>query len=71
MERYWHIVETGDLCIVGHEMGQLMNITYPSDSHYGAATRKQDYRLNSIWEEYSDDCEVVGVSSKIVMNIHP
>ena len=23
MERYWHIMETGDLCIVGHEMGQL------------------------------------------------
>ena len=64
MERYWHIMETGDLCIVGHEMGQLTNIIYPCDSHHGAATRKLGYRLNSIWKEYSDDYGVFDVASE-------
>ena len=64
MEKYWHIMETGDQCIVGHEMGQLTNITYPRGSHHGAATRKQGYRLNSIWEEYNDNYGVFGVSSE-------
>ena len=49
--------------MIGHEMGQLTNITYPRGSHYGAVSRKQGCRLNSIWEEYSDDYGVFGVSS--------
>ena len=51
-----------DLCIVGHEMGQL-NVTYPSDSHHRAATRKHEYRLDSMWE-YSNDYGVFGVLSE-------
>ena len=41
--------------ILGHEMGQLTNITFPRGSHYGAVSRKQGCTLNSIWEECSDD----------------
>ena len=63
MEKYWHIMERGDFCMIGHEMGQLTNITYPRGSHYGAVSRKQGCRLNSTWEEYSDDYGVFGVSS--------
>ena len=63
MKKYWHIMETEDLCIVVHEMGQL-TVTYSKGSHHGAATRKQGYRLYSIWEEYSEDYGVFGVSSK-------
>ena len=29
-------------------------------SHYGAASRKQGYKLKSIWEDYGDDYGVVG-----------
>ena len=66
-------METRNLCIVGHEMGQLTNITYPypRGSHHGAATRKRGYRLNSIWEEYSDDYGVFGVSSENCCDYSP
>ena len=43
-------------------MGQLTNITYPRGSHYGAVSRKEGCRLNSVWEEYSNDYGVFGVS---------
>ena len=67
MENYWHVLDR-NFGPVGHEIGQLTNITYPSSSHYGAATRKQSYKLNSIWEEYSDDYGVFGVSSDTPIN---
>ena len=55
MEKYWHLMDMGHFNMVGHESGQLLNITYPKGSHYGAATRKQGYKLKSIWDHYSDD----------------
>ena len=63
MERYWHVIERSDFSNVGHEMGQLTNIIYPKGSHYGALSRKQGCKLNILWEEYSDDYGVFGVSS--------
>ena len=63
-------METGDLCIVGHEMGQLTNITYPRGSHHGAATRKQGYRLNS-GRSIAMIIECLESRPKIVMAIHP
>ena len=39
---------------------QLLNIACPTASHYGAATRKQGYKLKSIWEDYGDDYGVFG-----------
>ena len=47
--------------MVGHESGHLWKITYPRGSHYGAATRKQGYKLKYIWDDYSDDYGVFGV----------
>ena len=57
---YWHVLD--------EQVMRLTNITYPSGSHYGAATRKQGYKLNSIREEYSDDYGVFGVSSDSPIN---
>ena len=59
LEKYWHSMDTGDI-MVGHENGQLWNIACPSASHYGATTRKQGYKLQSIWEHYGDDYGVFG-----------
>ena len=61
MEKYWHLMDTGDFNMVGHESGHLWKITYPRGSHYGAATRKQGYKLKYIWDDYSDDYGVFGV----------
>ena len=54
MEKYWQLMDTGDFNMVGHESGHLLNITYSMGSHYGAATRKQGYKLKSIWDDYSN-----------------
>ena len=52
-------MDTGDIT-VGHESGQLLNITCPSASHYRAATRNQGYKHQSLWEHYGDDYGVFG-----------
>ena len=52
MEKYWQLMDTGDFTMVGHESGHLLNITYPTGGHDGAATRKQGYKLKSIWDDY-------------------
>jgi hypothetical protein len=62
MEKYWHIMESGDN-MVGHEAGRLENMTYPRDSHYGATTRKQGDRLKYLWDDYSDEYGVFGITS--------
>ena len=60
LENYWHLMDMGDFNIVGHRSGQLLKIACPSASHYGAATRKQGYKLQSLWEHYGDDYGVFG-----------
>ena len=59
LEKYWHLMDTGDIT-VGHESGQILNIACPRASHYGAATRKQGCKLQSLWEHYGDDYGVFG-----------
>ena len=61
MEKYWRLIDMGDFNMVGHESGHLWKITYPRGSHYGAATRKQGYKLKYIWDDYSDDYGVFGI----------
>ena len=52
---YWQLMDTGDFNMVGHESGQVLKIACPSDSHYGAATRKQGCKLQHLWAHYGDD----------------
>ena len=63
LEKYWHLMDTGDFNMVGHESGKVLKIACPSAtsaSHYGAATRKQGCKLQSLWEHYGDDYGVFG-----------
>ena len=50
----------GHFNMVGHKSGLVLKITCPSASHYGAPTRKQGYKLQSLWEHYGDDYGVFG-----------
>ena len=60
LENYWQLVDTGDFNMVGHESGQVLKIACPSASHYGAANRKQECKLQPLWECYNDDYGVFG-----------
>ena len=71
MEKYWHIMERGDFCMIGHEMGQLTNITYPRGSHYGAGSRGVGLipygRSIAMIMEYLKSHQIL----LVIPNIHP
>ena len=60
LENYWQFIDIVDFNMVGRESGQLLNIACPSASLYGAATRKQGYKLESLWEHDGDNYGVFG-----------